>query len=80
MIGDYREATSTAEMAHRVLALALFAMEDYLGAIDNLKIVTDLNPLDYMAYVYIGRCFACMEEWEESIEGTDILAAPVIPD
>ena len=44
MIGEYREAANTAEMAHRVLGLVLFGMEDYPAAIDSLKTVTDLNP------------------------------------
>ena len=77
MMGDYREAANTAEMAikaddgnemaYRILGLAFFGMEDYPAAIDSLKKVTDLNPQDYMAHVYIGRCFACIEEWEESL-------------
>lgn len=77
MIGDCEEAANTAkmaikaddsdEMAHRILGLALFGMEDYPAAIDRLKKVTDLNPQDYMAHVYIGRCLARMEEWEESL-------------
>jgi len=76
-IGNLRETVNTAEMAvkadsssvdaHRALGLARFALEDYPAAIDSFKTVTDLEPQDYLAYVYIGKCLAYMEEWEESL-------------